>query len=82
MVGISIVWALLNLLPILPLDGGQMLNTILGPSRIRITLWTTIITATVIGLLGLNLTGNYLIPIFMGMFAWQGYQTLREHRWS
>ncbi len=81
MVWISFVWAILNLLPILPLDGGQMLNTILGEERIKITLWTTIITAAVIGYLGLRFTGSILLPIFMAMFAWQGWQTLRENRW-
>ena len=29
---ISFVWAIINLLPVLPLDGGQMLNAALGPA--------------------------------------------------
>ena len=30
---ISFFWAILNLLPVLPLDGGQMLNAALGPAH-------------------------------------------------
>ena len=79
LVWISLVWAILNLLPVLPLDGGQMLNAILGPQRIRITLWTTIIVSVAIGLLALRFTGNILLAVFMGMFAWQAWQALRQH---
>jgi stage IV sporulation protein FB len=76
---ISIFWALLNLLPVLPLDGGQLLNVVLGPQRIRITLWTTIIVSVGVGLLLFQRTGSILFPLFMGMFAWQAYQALREN---
>ncbi len=77
---ISLVWAVLNLLPILPLDGGRLLNAILGPQRIRVTLWTTIFTSVVIGILLLKFTTSILFPIFLGMFAWQAWQALGEHR--
>lgn len=77
---ISFFWAILNLLPVLPLDGGQMLNAILGPKRIRITLWTTIVVAAGIGLLLLHFTGSPLFPLFLAIFAWQAFQALREIR--
>jgi Zn-dependent protease len=81
LMSISIVWALLNLLPVLPLDGGRMLDAILGPERMQITLWTTIIVASVIAIAALKFTGSILMPVFMGMFAWQAWQALRENRW-
>jgi Zn-dependent protease len=81
LIWISIVWALLNLLPILPLDGGQMLNAVLGPDRIKTTLWITIITAVGAGLLLYLRFGSILFPIFLGMFAWQAWQALNENRW-
>ena len=74
---VSIAWALLNLLPVLPLDGGQLVNALLGPSRIKITLWITIITGVVIGGLGLY-AGLLILAILLGMFAFQAYQALRE----
>ena len=77
---VSLFWALLNLLPILPLDGGQLVNAILGPARIRITLWITIIAAIGAGLLLYRFTGP-LFLIFLGMFAFQAFQALRENNW-
>ena len=84
LVWISIFWALLNLLPILPLDGGQMLNAALGPRRIKITLWITIITAVVAGLLvafTVTTTTSIIFSLFLGMFAWQAVQALKENPW-
>lgn len=78
---ISIFWAVLNLLPILPLDGGQMLNAVLGPHRIKITLWITIITAVVAGLVVFMTTHSFIFPLFLGMFAWQAVQALKENPW-
>lgn len=78
---ISIAWAVLNLLPILPLDGGQMLNAILGPQRIRITLWVTIIVSIGVALVMLQRTSSIIFPLFLGMFAWQAFQALKENRW-
>lgn len=78
---ISIFWAVLNLLPILPLDGGQMLNAVLGPRRIKITLWITIITALVAGLVVFTTTHSFIFPLFLGMFAWQAVQALKENPW-
>jgi Zn-dependent protease len=78
---ISLVWAVLNLLPVLPLDGGQMLNAILGPERIKTTLWVSIIVAVAAGLLLYLFFKSILALIFMGMFAWQAWQALRENRW-
>lgn len=75
---ISLVWALINLLPILPLDGGRMLDAILGPRRIRITLWVTLVTCAVLILVVLDLTRDPLPAIFLAMFGWQAFQALRQ----
>lgn len=78
LVWISLVWAVLNLLPVLPLDGGQLMNVVLGPRRMRTTLWISLIVAASVGLLLFRFTGSILFPIFMGMFAWQAWQALRQ----
>jgi stage IV sporulation protein FB len=80
LMGISFFWALLNLLPILPLDGGRMLDAILGPERIKITLWVTIIVASLLAIIALKTRSGFLLPIFLGMFAWQAWQALRQDR--
>ncbi len=77
---ISFAWAILNLLPVLPLDGGQMLNAVLGPARIKITLWVTILVAVGVGIALFKVFGSFLFPIFLGMFAWQAFQALKEIR--
>ncbi len=78
--GISIFWAVLNLLPVLPLDGGRMLESILGPARIKITLWVTIIVGVVVGIGMFKYTGSIIFPIILGMSAWQAFQALQENR--
>ena len=81
LVFISFFWAILNLLPVVPLDGGQMLNAILGPDRIKVTLWISIVVAIVTGLLVFKFTNSSpIFPIFLGMFAWQAFQALKEQR--
>lgn len=77
---ISLFWAILNLLPVLPLDGGQMLNAVLGPARIRITLWVSIFVAVVAAAAMFFYTGSFIFPIFLAMFAWQAFQALKENR--
>jgi Zn-dependent protease len=74
---ISFIWALLNLLPVLPLDGGRLLQTILGPSRIKLTLLISIAVAIGVGVLYFMMIGDPLLPIFMGMFAYQAFQALK-----
>lgn len=77
---ISLFWAVLNLLPILPLDGGQMLHAILGPQRIRTTLWITIISSAIAGFYMFKHFNSWLFPMFLAVFAWQAFQVLREQR--
>jgi stage IV sporulation protein FB len=74
---ISFFWAILNLIPVIPLDGGRLLETTLGPARIKITLWISIITSGVAGYLIYRRTGSLLFPIFLAQFGWQSFQQLR-----
>ncbi len=77
---ISVAWAVLNLLPILPLDGGQLVNAVLGPKRLKLTLWITIVSAIAAAVLVFMYFQSILFPIFLGMFAYQAFQALRETR--
>ena len=77
---ISALWALVNLLPVLPLDGGQMLNALLGPARLRLTLWITILSASIAALLVYQTFHRLIFPLFLGLFAWQAWQALRQVR--
>lgn len=76
---VSIFWAVLNCLPIHPLDGGQMLAAVLGPQRRRSVHLIGILTALSIGLLGfVLLNGALLLLIFMGYFAYQNWQAYSQ----
>lgn len=74
---VSIFWAILNCLPILPLDGGRMMAAIMGPKRARVVFITGIITSVLVGFLALAV-GAIFGLIFMGMFAYQNFQLLQQ----
>ncbi len=74
---VSIGWALLNCLPIFPLDGGRMLQSILGPTRIKAVFITGLITAGGLAILGL-VSGQFFLAIFMGLFAFENYKYLQQ----
>ena len=74
--GLNLTWAIFNLLPILPLDGGQLLRTALGDRRLRITATVGFVTAVLVAILGL-LSHSVLLTLFMAMFAYENWR-LRE----
>lgn len=76
---ISIFWAVLNLLPVYPLDGGQMLNSLLGPARIRTTLMVTILTAVVAAIYS-YMSGYVFFSFFLALFGWKAWQAMQQNR--
>jgi Zn-dependent protease len=78
---ISFFWAILNLLPVLPMDGGRLLEAALGPKRMRATLTISLVAAVVVAVLGLLYTRSLLLPVMMGYFGWLSLQELRRSRW-
>lgn len=74
-------WGILNLLPIIPLDGGHIARgvfTALSPAGgNRAALWISIICAAF--LLGYCITGkNFFMAFFFGLFAHQNWTELRR----
>ncbi len=78
---ISFAWAILNLLPVLPMDGGRLLETMLGPQRIRLTLQISMCVAVLIAVLALVFKVGMLLPIFMGFMAYESYKALKGISW-
>lgn len=78
--GVSIFWAVLNLIPVLPLDGGRLLASVLGPSRIELTLKISMVVAIVGAVAMVLLKAGILFPLFLGMFAYQNWQELNHRR--
>ncbi len=73
---ISIFWALLNLLPIIPLDGGHISRALFGPMRQRAALTLSLICAAGMAFFALQHFGIISV-FFFGMFAWNNYKELR-----
>lgn len=80
LVVVSIFWAILNLIPVHPLDGGQMLAAVMGPQRRRLFLQLSIAFA-VLSAAGLFYAKiGIIMPIFLLYFAYQNYQELQARR--
>lgn len=71
---VSILWSVLNCIPIFPLDGGQMLSAILGPKREPTTYLIGTILAATIGIIAFLYLGDLLLIAFMAFFTWQNWQ--------
>jgi membrane-associated protease RseP (regulator of RpoE activity) len=82
MLQINIIWALLNLLPVLPLDGGQIALQILTQhdpwGGMQRTLWISIITGAVMAVVGLVVTQQLFMALLFGSLAISSYLTLQQ----
>jgi membrane-associated protease RseP (regulator of RpoE activity) len=78
---VSFFWALLNLVPVYPLDGGQIMYQLLGQRRHVLAMKISMITAIAVGLTLFLTTRSFLFPILLGFMAYQNYQLLRP-RWK
>jgi Zn-dependent protease len=77
LISISIIWAVLNCLPVYPMDGGQMMAAVLGPHRAHFVHLISAVAAVAIGLAAYNYLHSILLPLFMAMFAWQNWQAFQ-----
>ena len=70
---INVIWTLFNLLPILPMDGGQILRGLLGPERMR---WSCVIgmIAAILLAVWAALIGFYFMAAILGYFAYMNYK--------
>jgi stage IV sporulation protein FB len=79
LIGVSIFWAILNCIPVIPLDGGRMLEAAMGPRRIKTTLMISMLVAIAACVLGFSL-GQPFLGIFMAMFAFQNFQAWEQFK--
>jgi len=79
MLWVNIFWGLFNLMPVFPLDGGQVARNVLiqyDPlDGVRKSLWLSVIVGGLITLLGILFSQIYIALIF-GLLAFQSYQLL------
>jgi hypothetical protein len=80
---INIFWGLVNLLPIFPLDGGQIARELFemasGTDGLRLSLWLSVIAAAVIGVLAFTRLGDEFLAFFFGYLAYMSYTTLQAY---
>jgi len=72
-VWINVFWTLLNLLPIQPLDGGQIFRDFMGPSGRETTRWVGVILASLVAVWALSRNQVFLC-MMMAFLAFQNYQ--------
>ena len=80
---INIFWGLVNLLPVFPLDGGQIAREVLGlvspRDGLRQSLWLSIVTAAVVAILAFTKLGDQFLAFFFGYLAYLSYQSLQTN---
>jgi stage IV sporulation protein FB len=79
---VNIFWGVLNLLPVLPLDGGQIARELLTrwdpASGVVTSLWLSFFTATILALGGLLFLGSILMAVLFGSLAYSSYMALQQ----
>lgn len=78
---VNIFWGVINLLPVFPLDGGNVARRLLiklDPlDGARKSLWISVITGGLVAVAGLLLFGSIFMALLFGFMAFQSYQSLR-----
>lgn len=76
MLFVSFWWTLFNILPIYPLDGGQLLaQYVKSPKRVYLI---GIITAVIVGFLAFTYLGSILLTAFMAFFAYGNFKSYQS----
>jgi Zn-dependent protease len=74
---VNIFWGLINLIPVLPLDGGHILEDTLGPTRKRTTAIISLVTGGLVVLVCVA-QNQWWIAFLFGMLSFQSFQRLQE----
>lgn len=80
---VNLVWTILNLVPVLPLDGGQLLRVVLeGIFGVKGFRYSLLVGTIISGLLSLGFffTQNLLVGALFFLFAFQSYEMWRKTR--
>ena len=80
---INILWGLLNLLPIYPLDGGQIMRELCLLSNrnrgIERSLGISIFVSTAVAIASIMLLGRLFLAIMFGYLAYMSYMALQRY---
>lgn len=68
---INFFWGMINLMPVLPLDGGHIINEyIRSPRRVYLI---SAVTAVVVGFAGIYYVNNVFLALIFGFFAFRNF---------
>lgn len=77
---INFWWGVLNLLPVLPLDGGRIAELFVKPQKLVYQIGIT--TGAAMAAFALLFLGSTFTAIMFGYLAYQNYQMMQENRWG
>jgi Zn-dependent protease len=82
LLSVNIFWGLINLVPVYPLDGGNVARYALlqydPRDGIRKSLWLSMIAGGIVAILGLVAFGSIYMALLFGFLAFQSYQSLQN----
>ncbi|HEX5809613.1 MAG TPA: site-2 protease family protein [Anaerolineales bacterium] len=82
LLSVNIFWGLINLVPVYPLDGGNVARYALlqydPRDGIRKSLWLSVIAGGIVAVLGLVSFGSIYMALLFGFLAFQSYQSLQN----
>ena len=79
---INIFWGLVNLLPVYPLDGGQITRELFvrfgGPEGVQQSLWLSVFTGAGLAVFGLVKLGSIFIALLFGYMAYSSFAMIQR----
>ncbi len=77
----NIFWGFINLLPVFPLDGGNVTRNVLlqvdPVDGVRKSLWVSVIAGALIALVAFFFLRSLYMAVLFGFLAFQSYQSLQ-----
>ncbi len=78
---VNIFWGIINLMPVHPLDGGNVTRHILTQydpwNGLRLSLWISVITGGALAIAGFVFLGSLYMALIFGLLAFQSFQMLQ-----
>ncbi|HET6821977.1 MAG TPA: site-2 protease family protein [Anaerolineales bacterium] len=78
---VNIFWGSINLLPVYPLDGGNVARNVLVQvdpvDGVRKSLWVSVIAGVLIAIVAFFFLGSLYMAVLFGILAFQSYQSLQ-----
>ena len=79
---VNVFWGLINLLPVYPLDGGNVSRYLLLQADpidgVRKSLWISVIAGGLVAIAGLLILRSVYMALLFGLLAFQSYQSLQR----